>query len=146
MIGGSAGAVGVGVGAVVLSWAGVLTVADLRCRRLPDWLTLPAIAVTWLLAVWQMPMALLGGIAWSLLYLFLALWRGGIGGGDVKLAASLGVLVVWVGGAAALLLAMVAAALISLVAALATRSAAVAHGPAMLLAGAIGGAAGAALP
>jgi leader peptidase (prepilin peptidase)/N-methyltransferase len=59
--------VGVIGGLIVLAWAGALSVYDIGYRRLPDWLTLPAVAVVWSGAVllghgW----AVVGGAAWFL--------------------------------------------------------------------------------
>ena len=53
---------------IVLAWAGTLIVQDIRFRRLPDRLTLPAVPVAWAGVLrlghgW----AVLGGIAWFLL-------------------------------------------------------------------------------
>lgn len=109
--------IGVGeilVGFVLTGWAVALCWWDIRARRLPDWLTLPAIPVTWIAAAFSVPWVILGGLGWSLSYLVLAIWRGGIGGGDIKLAASLGVLVAGVGGWAGLLVAVAGASLLSL--------------------------------
>lgn len=131
MTGVAAGAGEIGWAVVIAGWAVALCVSDLRRRRLPDLLTLPAIPIVWGAAAGQAPMALLGGVAWALLYLMLAVGVGGVGGGDIKLAASLGVLVVWGGGVVGWLLALSGASLLSLTTAVLSRRSAVPHGPAM---------------
>lgn len=133
---------------LVLSWAGVLlSAADLVARRLPDALTLPAYPVV---AVLLVPAALSAGDAGLLARAAAGavLWAGGyaavrlvapsaLGGGDVKLAGSLGALTAatsWPG----LLLAVLAASLVTAVAAAPARLLLgyreVPHGPAMLAA------------
>ena len=89
----------------------VLTVIDLRHRRLPDLLTLPAYPVALALlgvAALALPggghrflVALIGlAVAW-LLFLVLALISpAGMGGGDVKLSGVLGLYLGWLGAAA----------------------------------------------
>lgn len=120
------------VAAVLALWAVALCRWDIRFRRLPNWLTLPAIPLTWLPAAFFDPWMMLGGLGWSALYLALASWRGGLGGGDIKLAASLGVLVAWAGGVPGVLVAMAAASVLSLLGALLSRQQSVPHAPAML--------------
>lgn len=117
--------------AVLAFWAAALCWWDLRFRRLPNWLTLPAIPLTWFPAAFFDPQVILGGLGWSALYLALASWRGGLGGGDIKLAASLGVLAAWADGAAGVLVAVAAASVISLLGALLSRQRSVPHAPAM---------------
>jgi leader peptidase (prepilin peptidase)/N-methyltransferase len=85
----------------------LLAMIDLAAQRLPDALVLPglvAVVVGFgiLAAVaggWQQWLrALLGGLAYALTYLVLALLPGGqLGFGDVKLAALLGVCLGWLG-------------------------------------------------
>lgn len=75
------------------------------------------------------PWWILGGIMWWLLYVLLP----GFGGGDGKLAASLGALAL-AHGVAAWCGAVVGASIITVVIGLITRQRAVAHGPGMLCA------------
>ncbi|MFV8380262.1 prepilin peptidase [Corynebacterium hindlerae] len=108
----------------VFFWATALCGYDICFRRLPDWLTLPAIAVAW----WWHPTCILGGVAWAALYL-----RRGVGGGDVKLAASLGTLAV-AGGIMDLFAAIALASLATVLLCLLLRRSALPHGPAMIVA------------
>ncbi|MFB6440887.1 prepilin peptidase [Streptomyces sp. NPDC056411] len=85
----------------------LLTAVDWRVRRLPDALTLPlaaaAAGVLGLVAGWTgetgaWRRALLGGLLLAACYLLLhAVNRSGLGLGDVKLAAGLGVALGWYG-------------------------------------------------
>jgi leader peptidase (prepilin peptidase)/N-methyltransferase len=132
---------------LVVGWAGVLLGgADLVARRLPDALTLPAYP----LVVVLLGIAALGVGDAELLtraVTGLLLWAGGyavvrlvapgaVGGGDVKLAGSLGALTAassWSG----LLLAVLAASVVTAVVAAPARILGcldVPHGPAMLVA------------
>ncbi|MEX3503914.1 prepilin peptidase [Corynebacterium sp. LK2510] len=121
---------GLAAGIVAAIWSAVLCVWDLRARRLPDALTLPAgfIALGWAVTHpvgWW-------GMAWPLIYL--AIGRG-VGGGDVKLALPLGVAVAGVtGGVVGVLVAMALASALTLVHAFVVRERAVAHGPSMIAA------------
>ncbi|AKE41320.1 signal peptidase [Corynebacterium kutscheri] len=82
------------VGIAIILWATSLCVYDFRYRRLPNFLTLPAIIGTTTLALLvDQPQALFGGLLWLGIYFFLALMNLNIGGGDIKLALSLGILV-----------------------------------------------------
>jgi leader peptidase (prepilin peptidase)/N-methyltransferase len=87
---------GAGVaGACVLAWLAVLSVYDIRERRLPNWLTMPGAAV--ILAVATVAgrgvPALLGAVALAGLYLVVHLLApAAMGAGDVKLAAGVGAL------------------------------------------------------
>ncbi|MGO3361182.1 MAG: prepilin peptidase [Corynebacterium sp.] len=125
-------------GAVVLVWALALAVWDFRHRRLPDILTLPAVPVVWAAAIvtghgW----AVLGGLGWFLVCVLpgLVSARMRVGGGDAKLALSLGAVALGTGGVAGLLLAVGGASLVTLVIAGVTgRGGGVPHGPGMLLA------------
>lgn len=110
-------------------WGGVLALHDVRYRRLPDALTLPP-ALAAVLACAVQPMLLLG-LVWPALYLVAGR---GVGGGDVKLAAPLGVVCSAVGGFVAVLAAIVLAGAFTVLAAVLTRQRAVAHGPSMLVA------------
>ncbi|WKD59201.1 prepilin peptidase [Corynebacterium caspium] len=119
-------------------WAGILTYGDLKNRRLPDWLTIPALgyAILWAFKNGQ-SLALWGGVMWAGIYFLAALKGAGIGGGDIKLAASLGIFAWAAAGIWGLWVAIFLANLISLLAALLGRQKRVPHGPAMLLATAI---------
>ncbi|HZA17293.1 MAG TPA: A24 family peptidase [Pseudonocardiaceae bacterium] len=132
---------------LVLAWSGVLLgAADVAVRRLPDALTLPAYpVVAVLLAVAAvgigdtdlMVRAVVGALLWAGGYAavrFIA--PGALGGGDVKLAGSLGALTAassWPG----LLLAVLVASVLTVVVAGPARMFGyrdVPHGPAMLAA------------
>jgi leader peptidase (prepilin peptidase)/N-methyltransferase len=91
--------------------APVLTVIDLRWRRLPDPLTLPAYpAAALLLAAGALAIpggtrhflfALAGlATAWLFFALLALIYPGGLGWGDVKLSGVLGVYLGWLGPAA----------------------------------------------
>jgi len=102
--------------AVAFGFVGVLGVAlaaiDIAVQRLPDRLTLPAIPVlAALLAIAavadgdpaRLLGAALGGLAMAAGFLLLALVRPGqLGGGDIKLAALLGLALGWLGWPAVL--------------------------------------------
>jgi leader peptidase (prepilin peptidase) / N-methyltransferase len=89
------------------SCAGPLAWIDIAVHRLPDVLTAPAYAGTMVLLVlaaatsgsWpSLLRAVLGGLALAAFYLIFAMISpGGMGLGDVKLAASLGTLLAWSG-------------------------------------------------
>jgi leader peptidase (prepilin peptidase) / N-methyltransferase len=132
---------------LVLGWAGVLlSGADLIARRLPDALTLPAYPVVAALlggaalgAADAAPLAraAAGALLWAGGYATVRVVApGALGGGDVKLAGSLGALtaaVSWSG----LLLAVLAASVVTAAAAAPARMLGyrdVPHGPAMLAA------------
>ena len=129
--------------------APVLTITDLRWRRLPDPLTLPAYpAAAALLAAGALTIpggtrqflsALAGlGAAWLFFALLAGIHPAGLGGGDVKLSGVLGLYLGWLGAsavAAGLLGAFVLAALagLGLIAARrATRKTQIPFGPFML--------------
>jgi leader peptidase (prepilin peptidase)/N-methyltransferase len=96
---------------LALGFLGVLGVAlaaiDLRIQRLPDRLTLPAYPVLIALLaaaalaghdLGALARALLGGLAMAAGYLLLGLVRPGqLGGGDVKLAGLVGLVLGWLG-------------------------------------------------
>jgi leader peptidase (prepilin peptidase)/N-methyltransferase len=96
---------------LALGFLGVLGVAlaaiDLRIQRLPDRLTLPAYPVLIALLgvaalaghdLGALARALLGGLAMAAGYLLLGLARPGqLGGGDVKLAGLVGLVLGWLG-------------------------------------------------
>jgi leader peptidase (prepilin peptidase)/N-methyltransferase len=129
---------------LLLGWFAVpLAAADLARRRLPDVLTLsacPALGLAVALAAVVGPdgglwvRALGGVVVFGGVHLLVrALAPTAIGGGDVKLAGSLGV-VLGALGWAALALAAVGAACCTLVLAVASRSRTAAHGPGLLAA------------
>jgi leader peptidase (prepilin peptidase)/N-methyltransferase len=133
-------------GAVVLAWAGALSFHDLRDRRLPDRLTLPAVVVVWAALVtvghgW----AVLGGVAWFLLCVVPGRLPGRLsvrlraGGGDAKLGLSLGAVAAAAGGVAGLLWTVALASVVTLVFVLfpGVRSGSLPHGPGMLVATAV---------
>lgn len=91
----------------------ILTVIDVRTHRLPNRIVVPALIVTIALltascafgAPWAALVRALGAGA-ALFFFFVVLrvaGRGAIGGGDVKLAALVGVVLGWVGWSAVLL-------------------------------------------
>ncbi len=127
-------------GAFMLAWLAMLSVYDIRERRLPNWLTMPGAAVILAVAAaaGQGVPASLGAIGLAGLYLVVHLIAPtAMGAGDVKLAAGVGALTgsfgvdVW-------MLAAVAAPLLTAVwalVAMARRSGStVPHGPSMCLA------------
>lgn len=109
-------------------WAAALSWWDIRERRLPDALTIPAGVLSVAFANW-------GGLFWPLLYLLVALWGAGIGGGDIKLALPLGMLVGATAGPLAVIIACGGAAVLTLIASdIARTKGGVPHGPSMLVA------------
>lgn len=59
-----------GVGAAVLCWMAALSYFDIRYRRLPNWLTLPAAAVVIAVAILdRSPPMVVGGAALTGVYL-----------------------------------------------------------------------------
>ena len=125
---------------IVAAWAVVLTVFDVRHRRLPNALTLPgAIAVVLgAFACGRGLPALAGALGLAALYLVVHLViPSGLGAGDVKLALGLGALTGAFGPDVWLLAALGAPVLTGLLAAvIAVRdpSATVPHGPSMCVA------------
>lgn len=108
-------------------WAFALSWWDIRERRLPDVLTIPAGVLSVNFVNW-------GGLIWPLLYLLVALRGAGIGGGDIKLALPLGLLVGATAGPLAVIIACGGAALFTLFASGFARSKAGSpHGPSMLV-------------
>ncbi|MHB1505390.1 MAG: prepilin peptidase [Sulfobacillus sp.] len=102
--------------ALFLVVLGVVTWTDLEARLVPDRMLLVAaagallIAVAWPPAPWQS--ALFGALALGGFALLLAIFsRGGLGGGDVKLAAVIGLFLGPAAGVLALLSAFIAAGL-----------------------------------
>src|SRR5215210_1181010 len=131
-----AGAAGVSV----LAWLAVLSLYDIRERRLPNWLTVPGAIVILLVsaAVGRGGPALMGGGALTGLYLIVHLVApAGMGAGDVKLAAGVGALTgafgydVWVLTAVA---APLFTAAIACAAVVRRSKTTVPHGPSMCLA------------
>jgi leader peptidase (prepilin peptidase)/N-methyltransferase len=109
-------ALSIGVGGVILwrfgpTWPGLrmfllglglvaVTFIDLEHLLIPDRITLPGIAVGLLTALYPAPGQIvdaLGGclLAGGLFYLVALASRGGMGGGDVKLAAMIGAFLGW---------------------------------------------------
>ncbi|MGB3522227.1 MAG: A24 family peptidase, partial [Mycobacterium sp.] len=81
--------------ASVLVWLTLLSGYDIRQRRLPNWLTLPAAVLVPAVAaaVGRGPAALVGAAALTGVYLVVHLIApAGLGAGDVKLAVALGAL------------------------------------------------------
>lgn len=122
---------------VLVWWFSALTAVDLRCRRLPNALTIPgAMVVTVAIACTGSWGALVGGALLFAVYLSVHLVaRGAFGAGDVKLAWSVGA-IAGLGGAegwvVAALSAPVATASVGLIAAaFGYRGARIAHGPSM---------------
>lgn len=77
---------------------GVATFTDLRSRRIPNWLVLPFLALGLALSGWFHGWhgigQSLGGAALGLFIYGVLFWMGGMGAGDVKLAAAIGA---WIG-------------------------------------------------
>ena len=82
----------------VLIVVAVATVTDLRSRRIPNWLVLPFLACGVLVSSWNQGWHGLGqslqGLGLGVLLYGILFWLGGMGAGDVKLAASIGA---WIG-------------------------------------------------
>ena len=139
-----------------LALAGVglwLIVIDARTHRLPNRIVLPALGALVLLVIVEalitgdggrMLRALLGGLALGVFYAILHLAsRQGMGGGDVKLAAAIGLVLAWHGwqtlllGAAAAFLLGALYALALMLARRANRSTRIAFGPWMIIGAAL---------
>jgi leader peptidase (prepilin peptidase)/N-methyltransferase len=118
---------------VLAMWFVALSAADLRTRRLPNVMTLPA-AIAAVVAVVVHPSAAPGFAVAAAVY-GLAFWFGACGGGDVKLAVTAGALA----GSAYTALAMVVLAQVLTVAAalLARDRGPHAHGPPLCAAAAL---------
>ncbi|MDD7814197.1 A24 family peptidase [Mycobacterium sp. CSUR Q5927] len=128
---------------LVAAWLTLLSGYDLRQRRLPNWLTLPAAVVVPAVAAGsgRGTAALAGAAALTAVYLAVHLIApAGLGAGDVKLAAGLGALTGSFGADVWLLAALFAPLLTGgwgLIAGLARRGPTVPHGPSMCLASAV---------
>ncbi len=76
----------------------VATFTDLRSRRIPNWLVLPflvaGIAVSGFLEGWHGIEQSFFGLGVGVLLFGVLFWMGGMGAGDVKLAAAIGA---WIG-------------------------------------------------
>jgi leader peptidase (prepilin peptidase)/N-methyltransferase len=109
------------VAGLAVLWSVALIVTDLRSRRLPDVLTLPAAAVTTAAALAAgHPWAVAGGTAWFLVCVVPDLLPGPagrrvrVGRGDAKLALSLGTVAVAAAGASAWFAAVAASGILTL--------------------------------
>lgn len=130
---------------VIAVWSGLLVHIDLKHLRLPDALTLPAAAGAIAGALLVDPGLLVTGLLWPALYLVVGVLLGGVGGGDIKLAVSLGIVVAAAAGVTGVLGAVGIAALITVFSAVVHSKSSGAHGPAMLGAAAVTIVAGAVL-
>lgn len=124
---------------MLIIWGVCLLLFDVHRRILPNALTLPALvlAVGW--SILNDPTLLWGALLWGGIYLLLAYSIGGIGGGDIKLAPTLGVIAAH-NGIGAVVAAIGLASVLTLVFGVAARylkrsgSERVPHGPGMLIA------------
>ncbi|MCT1452345.1 prepilin peptidase [Corynebacterium sp. p3-SID1145] len=128
----------ISVGAVAVSsvlcaaaaiWTVALIAVDAEELRLPDVWTLPVAGAAAAACV-AVP-AGAAGLVWPLAY---AVAGRGIGGGDVKLAVPLGVVLALLGGVGAVLAGMFLASMFTVLVLLARRKKTMAHGPSMLAA------------
>jgi leader peptidase (prepilin peptidase)/N-methyltransferase len=126
--------------AMALLWMAALTAYDVRCRRLPNWLTLPGCAVIMVVAtcMGHGVAAILSAVALCAVYLLVHLVSPtAMGAGDVKLALGLGALTgcfgadVWFLAALGAPLLTAATAMVAL---LRRSGPSVPHGPSMCLA------------
>ena len=118
---------GMGFGVFVV-WSLGLLLIDAWRNTLPNILTLPA-AVLALGACLVHPQWA-WGLLWGLAYL--AFGRG-IGGGDIKLAVPLGVVVAAMGGIGGVIAAVALSSLLTIGISLVSRRKSVAHGPSMII-------------
>ncbi|KQB85494.1 Type IV leader peptidase family protein [Corynebacterium oculi] len=114
-------------------WLCALVWWDARRGILPHALTLPGIVVAWAWALHQNPWWIVGGAAWAVMYAVIGWVVRGIGGGDVKLAASLGVMACAGGGISGWCVATLGASILSLALMVVLRRGRVPHGPSMVL-------------
>lgn len=122
---------------MVVLWVGVLCWWDWQHQRLPNALTLIPGAVALVGASIAEPQAVVG-LIWPASYLLLAIAQGGLGGGDIKLAVPLGIVVAWVGGMISVLIAMLSAAAVTTVVSLARQRSELPHGPSMFVGAGLG--------
>ncbi|KXO93365.1 Flp pilus assembly protein, protease CpaA (plasmid) [Tsukamurella tyrosinosolvens] len=124
-------------GGAFLAWCAALCWFDVRERRLPNVLTLPAVCVALGVSLWAVfdgaPAPLVGLTLWTAVNGTAFLARG-MGAGDVKLAPTLGAVAAGAGGVPAALLAVLGAQFLTLAWALVARDRTVPHGPAMIAA------------
>ena len=114
---------------MVLMWLIVLARTDIRERRLPNRLTVPAASAA--AASAAVDPVLVGGMALATgLYLMVGL-VGGVGGGDVKLVCALSGMAAGLGATLSM---VVIAQLVTVLVAVMTRRRQVAHGPPLALA------------
>ncbi|KAA8745012.1 prepilin peptidase [Corynebacterium tuscaniense] len=127
---------------VALVWTVALVVWDVREQRLPNALTLSAAAVAVTVCFFY-PTGW-WGLLWPGMFVAVALaapntnpgirTHAGIGGGDIKLAVSLGVAAALAGGVMGVLGAMLLSSAITVFVLLMARQSGMAHGPSMLIA------------
>lgn len=101
---------------IILIWALVIAVGtDFSHRIIPDSISLGASAVLALLALVSLDWAaILGGVLlFVILFLIAIASRGGMGGGDIKLALAIGLALGWQSGLIALLVSFFGGGLIS---------------------------------
>lgn len=122
---------------VLCCWGASLMLVDARFHRLPDPLTLPVAASALVTSALLAPGVLLAGLLWPALYLVVGLLVGGVGGGDLKLAVTLGILVAATAGEVGVLAAIGLAGLAGVVAGVVDKHPATAHGPPMIGAAAV---------
>lgn len=116
-------------GGVFLAWSVLLCAYDIRERRLPDALTVPpAVAAAGACLFYP---ALAWGLIWPAWYLLVGR---GIGGGDIKLAAPLGVVCAAVGGPFGVISGFGLSGLLTVGVAVVCGRRSVPHGPSMLCA------------
>ena len=114
------------------AWALALCWYDMKYQRLPDNLTMPVLCCLIIIAARMNYVALFGGLVWFFLYFMIALLVGGIGGGDIKLAPSLGI-IIGADGIWPVFTAIFLAQMLTLVGAMVFKRTKIPHGPAMIL-------------